>query len=32
MLLELADQRMYDNKRAKGAPRVADSGEAELAL
>ena len=32
MLLELADQRMYDNKRAKGAPRLASAGEAELAL
>jgi diguanylate cyclase (GGDEF)-like protein len=32
MLLELADQRMYDNKRTKGAPRLPASGEAELAF
>jgi diguanylate cyclase (GGDEF)-like protein len=32
MLLELADQRMYDNKRTKGAPRLPASGEAKLAL
>lgn len=32
MLLELADQRMYDNKRAKGFARPKAAGEAELAF
>jgi diguanylate cyclase (GGDEF) domain len=32
MLLELADQRMYDNKRAKGASRPRVAGEAELSF
>jgi diguanylate cyclase (GGDEF)-like protein len=32
MLLELADQRMYENKRTKGASRLASSDQAELAL
>jgi len=32
MLLELADQRMYDNKRAKGAARASSSSPAENAL
>jgi diguanylate cyclase (GGDEF)-like protein len=32
MLLELADQRMYDNKRTKGAARPRFSGETELAF
>jgi diguanylate cyclase (GGDEF)-like protein len=32
MLLELADQRMYDNKRTKGYARPKAAGEAELAF
>jgi diguanylate cyclase (GGDEF)-like protein len=32
MLLELADQRMYENKRAKGSARPRLSGETELAF
>jgi hypothetical protein len=32
MLLELADQRMYENKRTKGAARLPSSDQAELAL
>ena len=32
LLLELADQRMYDNKRSKGAARPRVTGEAELAF
>jgi len=32
MLLELADQRMYEDKRTKGASRLPSSDEAELAL
>ncbi len=32
LLLELADQRMYDNKRSKGAARPMATGEAELAF
>ena len=32
ILLELADQRMYDNKRQKGACRPRSSDEAELAF
>jgi diguanylate cyclase (GGDEF)-like protein len=32
LLLELADQRMYEDKRSKGAARMRVSGEAELAF
>jgi diguanylate cyclase (GGDEF)-like protein len=32
ILLELADQRMYDNKRSKGASRPKTAGQARLAL
>jgi diguanylate cyclase (GGDEF)-like protein len=32
LLLELADQRMYDDKRSRGAARFKVSGEAELAF